>query len=191
MATNKPNVRRYDDMGSGQTCHISNMHESDDGDYVLYEDYKALQAVCDHYKNAIAEIATRHSVDRWANTSSDKELEQYLSDGIAQLEGEYRKQIEALQAECEKLLKHLQSLIDQTTPLEPEPGNPRWSRRIHLDEVIAERDQLRAECELLRAAIRRLCNIYVVDDYYDGQMREDRLDEAVSRAIEQVKETTK
>lgn len=58
---------------------------------------------------------------------------------------------EALQVEYEKLLKHLQNLIDQTTPLEPEPGNPMWSRRIQLDEVIAERDSLRAECDALRA----------------------------------------
>ena len=35
--------------------------------------------------------------------ATNKELEQYLSDGIAHLEHEYRKQIEALQAECEKL----------------------------------------------------------------------------------------
>lgn len=46
----------------------------------------------------------------------------------------------------------------------------------------------RAESTLLRAAIRRLCNIYVVDDYYMGQLREERLDAAVNRAIEQVKE---
>lgn len=47
MTTNKPNVKRYDDMGSGQICPINNMHESDDGDYVLYEDYEALQAECE------------------------------------------------------------------------------------------------------------------------------------------------
>lgn len=46
----------------------------------------------------------------------------------------------------------------------------------------------RAESELLRAAIRRLCNIYEVDDYYMGQLREGRLEAAVNRAIEQVKE---
>ncbi|MBS7349217.1 MAG: hypothetical protein KIG95_03495 [Comamonas sp.] len=59
-------------------------------------------------------------------------------------------EIEHLQAECERLRKLLQHMIDQTTPLVPEPGNPMWSRRIQLDEVIAERDQLRAECEQLR-----------------------------------------
>lgn len=42
----------------------------------------------------------------------------------------------------------------------------------------------RAECALLRAAIRRLCNIYVVDDYYDGQLREERLEAAVNQAID-------
>lgn len=62
---------------------------------------------------------------------------------------------EALQARCEMLRKHLQSLIDQTTPLEPEPGNPMWSRRIQLDEVMAERDSLRAECEKLRKDAER------------------------------------
>lgn len=60
---------------------------------------------------------------------------------------------EALQAECENLRKHLQNLIDQTTPLEPVPGNPMWSRRIQLDEVIAERDSLRAECDALVEAL--------------------------------------
>ena len=62
---------------------------------------------------------------------------------------------EALQAAYEKLLKHLQSLIDQTTPLVPEPGNPMWSRRVQLDEVIAERDSLQAECEKLRKDAER------------------------------------
>lgn len=42
----------------------------------------------------------------------------------------------------------------------------------------------RAESELPRAAIRRLCNIYVVDVYYRGEYREQRLDRAVNRAID-------
>ena len=68
---------------------------------------------------------------------------------------------EALQAECEKLRKHLQNLIDQTTPLEPEPGNPMWSRRIKLDEVIAERDHLQVECKKLVEALESLIKGYV------------------------------
>lgn len=52
------------------------------------------------------------------------------------------------------------------------------------ERLQAETERLQAECALLRAAIRRLCNIYVVDDYYDGQLREDRLEAAVNRAID-------
>lgn len=91
----------------------------------------------------------------------------------------------ALQVERDRLIGHIQSMIDQTTPLEPVPGDPMWSRRIQLDEVIAERYQL-------RAAIRRLCSIYVVDDYYSGEERERRLDESEQRAIDIValKKTT-
>ena len=43
---------------------------------------------------------------------------------------------------------------------------------------------LQAECEKLRKAIRRLCNIYVVDDYYSGDLREELLDRAVERSID-------
>lgn len=70
----------------------------------------------------------------------------------------------------------------------------RQDRDAHFGEMmraLEQVDAMKAESELLRAAIRRLCNIYVVDDYYMGQLREERLDEAVNRAIEQVKETTK
>lgn len=76
---------------------------------------------------------------------------------------------EALQAECENLRKHLQNLIDQTTPLEPVPGNPMWSRRIQLDEVIAERDQLRDECDALVGTLESLLDVQDEDCRYDHQ----------------------
>ena len=60
------------------------------------------------------------------------------------------------------------------------------------DEVVvrlSDYEALQAECEKMRAAIRRLCNIYVVDDYYMGKQREERLDRAVNRDIEEVQET--
>lgn len=45
MKTNKPNVRRFYDMGCPeQICCVDIVRESDDGDYVLYEDYEALKA---------------------------------------------------------------------------------------------------------------------------------------------------
>lgn len=54
---------------------------------------------------------------------------------------------------------------------------------------LSDYEALQAECELLRAAIRRLCNIYVVDDYHEGQLREERLEAAVNRAINAIKES--
>lgn len=57
MSSNKPNVQRYADMGAEQICPVNNMYGSDDGDYVLYEDYKALQdkynSLVQYYKNGI------------------------------------------------------------------------------------------------------------------------------------------
>ena len=48
--------------------------------------------------------------------------------------------------ESEAHLKHartcIQHMIDQTTPLVPDPNNPGWSKRIQLDDVIAQRDKL-------------------------------------------------
>jgi len=48
MTSNKPEVQRYDDMGCPeQICRVDTMPESDDGDYVLYEDYEALREECE------------------------------------------------------------------------------------------------------------------------------------------------
>lgn len=114
---------------------------------------------------------------------------------------------EALQAECDLLRKHLQNLIDQTAPLEPVPGNPMWSRRIQLDEVIAERDQLRAECEKLRKDAERyrwlrlgahedsdldrwehvgyVCGVSVCTDYgFQQTLDAEALDAAIDAAMQ-------
>lgn len=48
---------------------------------------------------------------------------------------------------------------------------------------LSDYEALQAENALLLSAIRRLCNIYVVDDYYMGQLREERLEAAVNQAI--------
>lgn len=68
MTTNEPNVKRYDDMGTGQICPINNMHESDDGDYVLYKDYEALKVECEGLVEALEKIenldsTAYHSLD--------------------------------------------------------------------------------------------------------------------------------
>lgn len=78
------------------------------------------------------------------------------------------EQVDALQAECERWKRGSEIRDEQNQDLH---------------SFIVE---LKAECEKLRAAIRHLCNIYVVDDYYDGQLREEHLDMAVTRAINAV-----
>ena len=89
---------------------------------------------------------------------------------------------ERLQAMHVKLLNHLQSLIDQTTPLEPEPDNPMWSRRIRLDEVMVERDELRVKCGKLaetllkaRSAVATLAGIRGAGVYEGDEVRERTL----------------
>jgi len=52
---------------------------------------------------------------------------------------------------------------------------------------LSDYEKLAAECEKLRKAIRRLCNIYVVDDYYSGDLREERLNQAINAAMQEDK----
>lgn len=49
-------------------------------------------------------------------------------------------------------------------------------------------ETVQAECDILRAALRNICNIYVIDDYYNGKLREEMLDKAVDWAINEVME---
>lgn len=51
-------------------------------------------------------------------------------------------------AENKRLLESLQSMIDQTTPLVAIPGDPMWSRRVKIDELMAENESLRKDAEL-------------------------------------------
>lgn len=53
-------------------------------------------------------------------------------------------------AENQRLLESLQSMIDQTTPLVPIPGDPMWSRRVKIDELMAENESLRKDAERFR-----------------------------------------
>ncbi|QXE08558.1 hypothetical protein GTQ41_05675 [Pseudomonas sp. AN-B15] len=56
----------------------------------------------------------------------------------------------ALIAENERLFKLLERTVDQHVPLTELEGVPGWSRAVELVEVVAERDQLRAEIAGLR-----------------------------------------
>lgn len=76
---------------------------------------------------------------------------------------------EALQAECEEELFRV-----------------RQDRDTHFGEMmraLEQADAMKAEREKLHKTIQRLCNIYVVDDYYSGGLREEQLNRAVERAI--------
>lgn len=59
-------------------------------------DYAALEAECERLKNLLLAITARHFAEGWKKRTSDAELEQYLSAGIAQLEAERDKLAEVL-----------------------------------------------------------------------------------------------
>ena len=62
------------------------------GELVVYlQDYAALEAECERLKNSLLAITARHFAESWKKRTSDAELEQYLSAGIAQLEAERDK----------------------------------------------------------------------------------------------------
>ena len=59
------------------------------GELVVYlSDYATLEAECERLKNSLLAITARHFAESWKKRTSDAELEQYLSAGIAQLEAE-------------------------------------------------------------------------------------------------------
>lgn len=142
---------------------IARPAEFNDVPLIRLSDYERLQAECDHYKSATVEITARHFTERWVNAASDKELEQYLSDGIAQLEFEYRKQIEALLAECEKLRRRARAAEREYSKVARTlKGLERVSKVVsdHSDEVCTENNQLRVECKKLRKLVSE-CSDYL------------------------------
>lgn len=101
-------------------------------------------------KEICGDEALSETPSRYITTSEYRHARRLIADLLAEID-DYKRSAEVkakLGDEARAELRHdreqLQSLIDQTTPLEPVPGDPKWSRRIQLDEVIAERDQLRA-----------------------------------------------
>ena len=54
------------------------------GELVVYaQDYTALEGECERLKNSLLEITARRFAESWKKRTSDAELEQYLSAGIA------------------------------------------------------------------------------------------------------------
>lgn len=92
MTTNKQDVRRYTDMGSETICPINNMRESDDGNYVLYEDYEAVQAENDRLRAKLAAMegqepvawgafyfGGKHRGQLYSHTLSEEQIEDYIA----------------------------------------------------------------------------------------------------------------
>ena len=104
MTTNKPNVRRYDNTGCPeQICRVETMHESYNGDYVLYEDYEALQA---DYQRLQTECLAMSQVLAECR-ANDRQAMYYLNQ-VREIVGgdDFPDMVERcreLQAECERL----------------------------------------------------------------------------------------
>lgn len=83
-------VRRWAHTVTWEGLQISAayMAINDNGEYVMHADYVALEAECARLKNSLLAITARHFAEGWKKRTSDAELEQYLSAGIAQLEAE-------------------------------------------------------------------------------------------------------
>lgn len=72
-------------------------------------DYATLEAECTRLKNSLLAITARHFAESWKKRTSDAELEQYLSAGIAQLEAErdaLRQQRDKLAGLLERIANH-------------------------------------------------------------------------------------
>ena len=116
-------VKRYDPINNDGTCGMC-VEDADYGAYVEYADYAALEAKCANLENSLLAITARHFAESWKKRTSDAELEQYLSAGIAQLE-----------AECERL--RMQLAACGVVALANTPESAAQARQMHPDYMSA------------------------------------------------------
>lgn len=143
-------VKRYDPIGYDRLSGYMQQHP--EGDYVRHADYAALEAECARLKNSLLAIAARRFAEGWKKRTSDADLEQYLSAGIAQLEAER----DALEDECERLRVKLMTIASA----EPARHGIEWAKAIAAEgnsepyakwrEAIEERDALAAELAAIK-----------------------------------------
>ena len=113
-------VKRYvvDMQGRGKECVLAS--DSD----ALHAEAEALRAENARLQNVLLEVTARRFAESWKKRTSDAELEQYLSAGIAQLEAER----DALRAE----LAITRRVIDRIGQLSttPHESKERFIRRV-------------------------------------------------------------
>ena len=80
--------------------------ESPTGGFIDRDDYAALEAENARLQNALLEVTARRFAESWKKRTSDAELEQYLSAGVAQIEAER----DALRQQRDKLAQALGSV---------------------------------------------------------------------------------
>lgn len=83
------------------------------------------------------------------------------------------------------LHKSIQRMIDQTTPLVPDPNDPKWSRRIQIDDLMAQVAELKSLLDDCREIVVD-CENYAHDEgsYRRVQRYRDqiaRIDAALSK----------
>ena len=81
-------VKRYDAVHLRYEDNNIRYGEGCEVEVVTASDYAALEAKCASLENSLLAITARRFAESWKKRTSDAELEQYLSAGIAQLEAE-------------------------------------------------------------------------------------------------------
>ena len=99
-------VKRYDAVHLRYEDNNIRYGEGCEVEVVTARDYAAIEAECANLKNSLLAITARHFAESWKKRTSDAELEQYLSAGIAQLGAER----DALRQQRDKLAKVLEDV---------------------------------------------------------------------------------
>lgn len=170
MTTNKPEVKRYDMSACpDHICRVFNMEESEDGDFVEWETYEALQAELKHAKEwrDLAMQFDRHRMSAISllralldGTATEQDCHEFLrAPPLSALE--ITERVETQQAECEKLKSELDShkaariAYASEFPLDKD-GNPDvGSIHQNIRTLKAECDQLRKDAEFGRSVLTK------------------------------------
>lgn len=122
-------------------------------DYATLEaEYNAIETKCASLGNSLMAVTTRHFAESWTKRTSDAELEQYLSAGIAQLE-----------AECERLRLNFAEYNEAIACYQSERDTLRQQRDKlagllrHIAAGVSRRELLAADvCAVIDAALAEL-----------------------------------